>query len=249
MIGDGLGVQIGRKRRRPERTSGGDGWSGRAGPARRNAPARCSPCAARSRSPDAPAPSRVISRSRVTLATIEAAAIEAMMASPLITASQSQQASMRSRPSTNTSFGLHRQRRHRARQRPQRGAQDVVAVDARGRREGDRDLGGGANPGVELLARLRIELLRIVEPARHALGIEDHRGGHHRTGERSPARLVAARHRPDAALERRALAAEGRTDVLLAERQADDADGGCGATHDAMVRAGGPKSIVSARRV
>ena len=65
-------------------------------------------------------PSRVISRSRVTLATIEAAAIEAMMASPLITAWQSQPTSMRSRPSTKTSCGLHRQRRDRARQRPQR---------------------------------------------------------------------------------------------------------------------------------
>ncbi len=37
---------------------------------------------------------------------MEAAAIEAMMASPLITALQSQPASMRSRPSTNTSWGL-----------------------------------------------------------------------------------------------------------------------------------------------
>src|SRR6516164_6452069 len=47
-----------------------------------------------------------MSRSRVTLATMEAAAIEAMMASPLITALQSQPVSMRSRPSTNTSWGL-----------------------------------------------------------------------------------------------------------------------------------------------
>src|SRR5436189_3149828 len=98
---------------------------------------------------------------------------------------------------------------------------------------------------MKLFARLRIELLRIVEPTRHALGVEDHRGGHHRTGKRSPPRLVATRHRPDAALERRALAAEGRTDVLLAERQANGADGGCGATHGAMVRAGGRKSTLS----
>ena len=34
----------------------------------------------------------------------------------------------------------HRQRLDRARQRPERGAQDVVAVDARGRAEGDRHL-------------------------------------------------------------------------------------------------------------
>ena len=63
----------------------------------------------------------------------------------------------------------HRQRLHRARQRPQRGAQDVVAVDARGRAEGDRDLGAGADLLVELLALLAVELLGIVEPARNAL--------------------------------------------------------------------------------
>ena len=51
-------------------------------------------------------PNRVMSRSRVTLATMEAAAIEARMASPLITALHSQPISMRSRPSTNTSWGL-----------------------------------------------------------------------------------------------------------------------------------------------
>ena len=147
------------------------------------------------------------------------------MASPLITAWQSQPASMRSRPSTKTSLRLDRQRRDGARERPQRRPQDVVAVDARGRREGDRDLGVGANPGVELFARLGIELLGIVEPARHALGIENDRRGDDRTGKRSPARLVAARDRPDAALDRRALAAEGRTDVLLAERQARHAMG------------------------
>ena len=41
----------------------------------------------------------------MTLATIEAAAIDVTSASPEITASQSQPQSMRSRPSTNTSFG------------------------------------------------------------------------------------------------------------------------------------------------
>src|SRR5262245_45585625 len=171
-----------------------------------------------------------MSRSRVTLATMEAAAIEAMMASPLITALQSQPASMRSRPSTNTSWGLTG-RPATARERPQRRPQDVVAVDAPRRREGNRDLGAGTNPGVQLFARLGIELLGIIESARHALGVEHDRSSHYRAGERAPARLVAAGDRPDAALHRGALAAKGRADVLLAERQAHDADG-CGAGGD-----------------
>ncbi len=170
------------------------------------------------------------------------------MASPEITAWQSQPASMRSRPSTNTSRGLHRQRRHRARQRPQRGAQDVVAVDARRRREGHRHLGAGADLCVELLALLAVELLGIVEPARNAVGIEDHGGGDHRTGQRPPARLVAARDRPDAALQRRALAAEGRADGLLAQRQAGDLMA-VAATHAAMVRGTAAKSMRAWRRV
>src|ERR1044071_9735342 len=41
-----------RNRRRPARTSGGDGWSARGARVRRNARARCSPYGARSRSPD-----------------------------------------------------------------------------------------------------------------------------------------------------------------------------------------------------
>src|SRR5262249_50860098 len=116
-----------------------------------------------------------------------------------------------------------------------------------------RHLGAGADPDVELLARLVIELLRVVEPARHALGIEDDRRGHHRAGEWPPPRLVTARDRPDAALKRRALAPEGRTDVLLPERQAHGANGGtigfrsigCCPTHGAMVRADGPESTAT----
>src|SRR5215470_9147275 len=167
-------------------------------------------------------PNRVMSRSRVTLATMEAAAIEARMASPLITALHSQPISMRSRPSTNTSWGLIG-RPATARERPQRRPQDVVAVDAPRRRERNRDLRARTNLGVQLLARLRIELLGIVESARHALGVEHDRGSHDRAGDRAPARFVAASDRPDAAFDRGALAAKGRADVLLAERQAHDA--------------------------
>src|SRR5262249_7878631 len=140
------------------------------------------------------------------------------------------------------------------RERPQRRPQDVVAVDAPRRREGNRDLGAGTNPGVQLFARLGIELLGIIESARHALGVEHDRSSHYRAGERAPARLVAAGDRPDAALDSGALAAKGRADVLFAERQAHDADGcgaggygasGCRATHGAMVRVAPSKSTVA----
>jgi hypothetical protein len=53
-------------------------------------------------------------------------------------------------------------------------------------------------------------------------------GGDDRAGERTPARLVAAGDRPHAAFHRGALAAEGRADVRLSERQPHHADG-CGA--------------------
>ena len=103
-----------------------------------------------------------------------------------------------------------------------------------------------ANPGVELFARLGIELLRIVEPARHALGIENDRRGNDRAGERPPASLVAARDRPDAALDGSALAPEGRTDVLLPERQAGD-DGAAAAR--LMARWCAPDAQVNRRPV
>src|SRR5262249_58322416 len=73
------------------------------------------------------------------------------------------------------------------------------------------------------------------------------RRGPDRPGERPPARLVAARHRPDPALQRGPLATEGRADIVLAQRQTDDRGGGA-ATHGAMVRARSRKSTVAACR-
>ena len=139
-----------------------------------------------------------------------------------ITASQSQPTAMRSRPSTNTRRGFTGQRLDGARQRPQRGPQDVVAVDARGRAEGDRDLGAGADFQIELFAILEGELLGIVEPLRDAVGIEDHGGGHHRPGERAAPGLVAAGDRHHAPPHGGALAPKGRADDRLIERQAAD---------------------------
>ena len=207
--------------RAPARTSGDDGWSGRAGSARRNAPARCSPCGARSHSPDAPAPSRIISRSRVTLATIEAAAIEATSASPEITASQSQPQSMRSRPSTNTSRGRTGSAAHRARQRPQRGAQDVVAIDAR------RPSRRRPRP-----RRWRRSLRRASRAPRRSSFLESSSPRGMRSGSRMTAAATtgpASGPRPASSqpatgqtprFSARALAAERRAEDFLAERQA-----------------------------
>ncbi len=105
----GLGGK--RKMLQPRRDDGGeagcgDGCSGRAGRAPRGARGPHNPCAARSRSRGNPAPSAHIRRSRVTLAMIEAAAIEATMPSPPITASQSQDVASLSRPSTKTCCGI-----------------------------------------------------------------------------------------------------------------------------------------------
>ena len=144
------------------------------------------------------------------MAMIEAAAIDITMPSPPITASQSQGASIRSRPSTNTWLRHFRQRVHGARQRPQRGAQDIVAIDPRRRGKGDRKRRGRANLLEQFLAALRRQPLRIVDAFGDSLGIEHHGGGHHRAGQRTAPGLVAAGDRPDAALDQRALAPKAR---------------------------------------
>ena len=103
-----------------------------------------------------------------------------------------------------------RQRLHRAGQRPQRGAQDIVAIDSRRRREGHRERRSRADLLEQFLAPLRGQPLGIVDALRDPLGIEHHGRGHHRTRQRTAAGLVAAGHRPDAALDQRALAAKAR---------------------------------------
>src|SRR5262249_32450022 len=118
--------------------------------------------------------------------------------------------------------------------------------------------GARADLGVQLFARFGVEFLGIVEPARHARGVEDDGGGNDRTGERSPTRFVAAGDRPYPAFHRGALATEGRTEVFLAERQTHDTDfpgasrecaGRGRAIHGAMVRAVASKSTGLAFRL
>ena len=61
-----------------------------------------------------------------------------------------------------------RQRLHRARQRPQRGAQDIVAIDPRRRAEGDRERRGGADFLEQFLAALGGQPLGIVDALRES---------------------------------------------------------------------------------
>ena len=62
-----------------------------------------------------------------------------------------------------------RQRLHGARQRPERGAQDIVAIDPRRRGKGDRKRRGRADLLEQFLAALRRQPLRIVDAFRDAL--------------------------------------------------------------------------------
>src|SRR6185295_5877851 len=111
---------------------------------------------------------------------------------------------MRSRPSTKTSRGLTGNEAT-ARASAQSEARKILSRSMRH---------GGAN-ATATCARaqmrsyrtspLRREPLRIVEPARHIVRIENDRGGHDRPSERTTAGFVATGDRPDAALERCAL--------------------------------------------
>jgi len=74
------------------------------------------------------------------------------------------------------------------------------------------------------------------------LRVQDHGGGDDRTRERTAASFVASSHRPNPALERRPLAPEGRTNVLLRKRQARRPYFGR-STHALILRSAGGKSI------
>ena len=63
----------------------------------------------------------------------------------------------------------------------ERGGADVGRIDALDRAEGDRHRVVGADLVEQTLTHLLAQLLRIVQPFRHARRIEDHRGGDHDT--------------------------------------------------------------------
>jgi len=99
----------------------------------------------------------------------------------------------------------YRQHRHGARHRQQSRTQDVKAVYFGHARRADPDTGGtaiGASPE-RLIADFTLlpgQHLRIIKLAaqhfRKAAGLEDHRSGHHRPGERPASGLVDAAHQP-----------------------------------------------------
>jgi len=95
-------------------------------------------------------------------------------------------------------FRQNRKRLDRARQRPKRSAQDIVAVDALDCAECDRDLCAGADLFIELLALPSIELFGVVEPARNSVGIQNDGGRNHRPGKRATPGLIATGNRPNA---------------------------------------------------
>ena len=91
-------------------------------------------------------------RSRVTLATIEAAAIVAIVPSPPTIARPSQERpGGTSRPSTSARTGAQGSARSGAAHRPQRRAADVAPVDLGRSRARDRDVGAREDRLVELL--------------------------------------------------------------------------------------------------
>ncbi len=135
--------------------------------------------------------SRAISRSRVALATIEAAAIDRLMASPAITARPRQGSSGKSRPSTRAKPGarlkLHAARLMQAKVAPP----DVQSVDFRRRRERHRNR---QRPHANLLEQhrppARGKFFRIVETVGKIGGIENHRRHADRPRERAASDLV-----------------------------------------------------------
>ena len=141
---------------------------------------------------------------------IEAAAIDITSPSPPITASQSQGVSSLSRPSTNTCFGVS-------------GSACTARASAHSeaRRMLSRSIRAGeakatANDAVAQISsnsssrRSARQPLGIVDAFRDPLRVEHDGRGHHRAGQRPAPGLVAARHRPDAALDQRALAPKAR---------------------------------------
>src|SRR5262249_10893267 len=109
----------------------------------------------------------------------------------------------------------YRQRRDCTGQRPQRGAADIIAVDASPRADGDADLGGRENALIKPLALDRGEFLGVVKTPRNAVGIENPRRRYHWTGQRTAPGLVTACHRKQPAFDGSPFARKGRPDGRL----------------------------------
>ena len=155
----------------------------------------------------------------MTLATIEAAAIDCERWSPLINALQSQGSpGGTSRPSASAIFAVTGSAVERAPHRLQARLEDVAAVDAFGayRRHGnaERRL---QDRREKRFALQRGQPLRIVESSRDALWVEHDGRRHHRAGERAAAGFVEPGNRPEPVLDRLLLERKIRLLVQIEE--------------------------------
>ena len=127
-----------------------------------------------------------------------------------------------------------RKRGDRARQRPERGLQDIVAVDARGRAEGDGDLARWRRLCRRALRALRASsFLELLRPRGMRLGsrITAAATTGPASGPRPASSQPATGQTPR--FMARAFAAEARAEISLAKRQARRCGlSGCGPTHD-----------------
>ena len=190
-------------------TTGGARRNSRTARRRRDARASRSPCDDRSRSAGRRRAARSIIRSRVTLATIEAAAIAVQRLSPWIDARAAPSAGRecgRRRPARSPGSGASEQ--HGPLHRPQRRLMDVDAC--RSRRGCGRDAPGDRARGdllVEPLALERGHGLRVADARDVAVGIEHDGRRDDRPGQAAAADLVHAGdvdepHAPERVLQR-----------------------------------------------
>ena len=132
-------------------------------------------------------------RSRVTLATIEAAAMEATVASPLTMVSGRAGQVGQVVAVDEGEAGQDGQRGERPRHGPVGGLADVDAVDVVVRHGGDPDGGGGEDqPRTAPRAPGAVSAFESARPSRQSGRIEDHRRRDHRPGERPAPDLVHA---------------------------------------------------------
>ena len=129
-------------------------------------------------------------RSRTTLATMEAAAIDGMLASPLMIVWTGAGQGWRIVAVDERDVRPARQCVERPAHGAQRRLPDVDAVDLGGADRADADRRRRQNLKKQLLPPVAVERLRIGEPGRHALEVEHHGGRNDRPRERAPPDLV-----------------------------------------------------------
>ena len=135
--------------------------------------------------------------SRVTLATMEAAAIDRHFASPLTIARLAHVEPGRHLVAVDEDQpGRALELSHRVGHRPQRGIQDVFAVDAIDAGDADADARMCQDLAIERSADVGFQNLRIRDAVRNVAGIEDDGGGYDRSGQRAAPSLIHPGHRP-----------------------------------------------------